>query len=34
MTSAGVIFSLPSLKDSNYICKDTGPLGGFQGAVS
>lgn len=31
MTSAEVIFSLPSLKDSNYICKDTGPLGCFQG---
>lgn len=31
MTSAEVIFSLPILKDSNCIYKDTGPLGCPQG---
>lgn len=34
MTSAEVIFAFSSLKDSNYIFKDTGPLGCFQGALS
>lgn len=32
MTSAEVIFAFSSLKDSNYIFKDTGPLFVFRGS--